>query len=368
MLKPKIVDWHATNVAMIGSDLEKKIVQNVAKKEPAFQNAGKETGIEVWRVNHFKLEIIPKQGFGEFFNGDSYIVLQTVKDSSGQFRWDIYFWLGEATSLDEAGTAAYKTFELDNLFGDVATQHRQVQHFESDHFLELFAPFGGVRILQGGVESGFHKVTPENYQPRLLQIKGTVKSMRIKEVPLTSDSLCSRDVFILDLGLVLWQFNGKTSNAAERLKAAQLVRAISDQRDGRAQITVREEGDKDLGPFFQQLGGQKPIKPEDDPSETVTATTKELWKLSDSTGKIEFAKVAEGKISRKLLDTQEVFILYTGAEVIVWIGKKSDKNERKAGMQYAMEYLKAHNKSPQTSVSKVYEGGGNRVFDTYLDN
>lgn len=319
-------------------------------------------------MNHFKLEIIPKQRFGEFFSGDSYIVLQTVKESSGQFHWDIYFWLGEATSLDEAGTAAYKTFELDGLLGGSPTQHRQVQHFESDHFLELFVPFGGVRILQGGVDSGFHKVTPETYQPRLLQIKGTVKSLRVKEVPLTADSLCSRDVFILDLGLELWQFNGRTSNAAERLRTAQLVRTLSDQRDGKAKIIVREEGDKDLGPFFQKLGGEKPIKPEDDASDVVTTSTKELWRLSDLSGKLEFTKAGEGKISRKLLNTQEVFILYTGAEVIVWIGKKSDKNEKKLGMQYAMEYLKAHNKSPQTAVSKVYEGGEHRVFDSYFDN
>jgi len=303
-----------------------------------------------------------------FFNGDSYIVLQTVKETSGQFHWDIYFWLGESTSLDEAGTAAYKTFELDTLLGGGATQHRQVQHNESDHFLELFVPFGGVRILQGGVESGFHKVTPETYQPRLLQIKGTVKSIRIKEVPLTADSLCSRDVFVLDLGLELWQFNGRTSNGAERLKAAQLVRALSDQRDGLAKIVVREEGDKDLAQFFQKLGGEKPIKPEDDAADVVTSTTKELWSLSDTSGKIAFGKVAEGKISRKLLNPQEVFILWTGAEVLVWIGSKADVTEKKAGMQYAMEYLKAHNKPPQTAISKVYEGGEHRVFDTYFDN
>lgn len=48
---------------------------------------------------------------GTFYNGDSYIVLNTYKKSpnTDALAWDIHFWLGHGTSQDEAGTAAYKT-------------------------------------------------------------------------------------------------------------------------------------------------------------------------------------------------------------------------------------------------------------------
>jgi gelsolin len=68
---------------------------------------------------------------GTFYAGDSYIVLHvrgllladkvahvsqtyTVRSDSEELAHDLHFWLGRNTSTDEAGTAAYKTVELDD--------------------------------------------------------------------------------------------------------------------------------------------------------------------------------------------------------------------------------------------------------------
>lgn len=112
---------------------------------------------------------------------------------------------------------------------------------------------------------------------------------------LSASSLNSGDVFILDLGLAVHQWNGKTSNVAERNKAAQLVRAIDDERGSKVSVTVHEEGDKDLAEFWQHLGGEKPVAA----SASAAAPqqgSKSLWRLSDASGTLTFTKVAEGKV------------------------------------------------------------------------
>lgn len=48
----------------------------------------------------------------------------------------------------------------------------------------------------------------------------------MREVPLNKHSLDSSDVFILDLGLTIYQWNGKTANKDERLKAVQYVQQM----------------------------------------------------------------------------------------------------------------------------------------------
>ena len=58
----------------------------------------------------------PKDQYGQFYNGDSYIILHTYqKSGSEEFLYDVHFWIGQYSTADEYGTAAYKTVELDNL-------------------------------------------------------------------------------------------------------------------------------------------------------------------------------------------------------------------------------------------------------------
>jgi gelsolin len=83
-------------------------------------------GFHVWRIEKFTVKKWPKEKFGQFFNGDAYIVLRTYKVDD-KFKYDVHFWLGAMCSVDEAGTAAIKTVELDDALGQVPVQHREVQ-------------------------------------------------------------------------------------------------------------------------------------------------------------------------------------------------------------------------------------------------
>ncbi len=64
--------------------------------------------------------------------------MQTKQKRNGGLEWNIHFWLGLATSADEAGVAAFKTVELDTMLNGAAVQHREVQSHESKLFQSYF--------------------------------------------------------------------------------------------------------------------------------------------------------------------------------------------------------------------------------------
>jgi len=59
--------------------LDKKVRQAAAQTEKAWTNAGKEIGLQIWRIEKFNVKSIAKETYGTFYSGDSYIVLNTYK-------------------------------------------------------------------------------------------------------------------------------------------------------------------------------------------------------------------------------------------------------------------------------------------------
>jgi len=364
MLKQKEYNLADSNIANLGSDLDKKCRVAAAQTEPAWANAGKQVGLQIWRIEKFNVVSWPKDQYGSFYSGDSYIVLNTYQKKGGNaLAWDVHFWLGKFTTQDEAGTAAYKTVELDDLLGGAPVQHREVQGHESDLFLSYFN--NEIRIMEGGVETGFKHVEPEKYEPRLLHLKGKRK-VRVTQVPLSHQSLNSGDVFILDAGLNIYQWNGKKSGPQEKMKGAQLSRALDDERKGLPKVHVLEEGDNNAD-FWKALGGAGPVKSAEeggDDTEHEKGDVKRLFRLSDASGTLTFAEVAQGKnVKRNQLDSNDVFILDTGAEVFAWIGKGASVEEKKKAMSFAQQYLTKYNRPLFISIARVLEGGENEVFE-----
>jgi len=362
MLKQTKLNIEDTNMALFGTPLEKEIKKHAAEGEPAWKTAGKAPGLEIWRVEKFKIVQWPKDKYGKFYDGDSYIVLHTMKVND-QLKWDVHFWLGQYTTQDEAGTAAYKTVELDDSLGGAPVQYREVQGHESDKFLHLFDKDHPYSILSGGVATGFHHVDVQDYRKRLLQIKGTTKRVVVREVPAHSSSLNRGDAFILDLGLHVIQFIGPKAGIAEKSKATQLARALDDERGSKVKIDIISESDNDgaATEFWNFLGGKATIKDTDGDDAAASTATKKMFRVHSETGKDpEFKEV---KFAKSSLTSDDVYVVDEINTIFIWVGKGSNNEEKKLGFHYAQNYLNQQSDRVKAiPIVKVMEGGENEEF------
>ena len=203
------ISWKESNLALIGSELDKKIKQAAAGGEEAWKVIGEAAGTEVWRIEQFKVVPWPDERKGEFHTGDSYIVLHSwTVPGEEKLNHDIYIWIGSESSQDEYGTAAYKMVEADDSTGGAAVQHREVQGRESFKFKRLFD--GPLKYLEGGVESGFNHVEPTKETPHMYKVKGTEKAMSLTQVKLSKGSLNKGDSFIVYANKsTVWLWHGE---------------------------------------------------------------------------------------------------------------------------------------------------------------
>lgn len=392
----KIAD---SNIENLGGADDKAARSKAGKTEKAWRKFKGKCGLIAWRVEKFKIKHCPEAQRGHFFNGDSYILLNTYKDPKNdkKLRHDLHFWLGETTTQDEMGTAAYKTVELDDYvnitlkLGD-PVQHRNCSGHESDLFLSYFKEKGGMRIEEGGIDSGFNIVSPELFRIRLLHLKGK-KRIRVVERPIAVSSLNSGDVFILDCGMNLYQYQGKASGKKEKFRAGQLQREIDDERKGKPEVhTFRQGSDmcEDQIKFWaaflecnkglnheskdwtdatdEQCEELAKQVPEDEGGsdekweKKCKPTLMQLTVDDDDASKVEFKQVAKGKLKKDMLISDDAFIVDVGMEIFVWIGSDANASERKLAMNYATQYLADSGKDQKTSVTRVIEGDENETF------
>jgi len=396
MLKPKQYDLEDSNVEGLGGEEDRNLRKAVASKgEPAWKRwesylhatqapngillskeavkdrKGKAHHVEIWRIEKFKVKFWPREQHGQFFTGDSYIILHTFMEED-QVKYDLHFWLGAETTQDEMGTAAYKTVELDTLLDDRPVQRREVQGSESQLFMDIFTEYlkcGGVRYNEGGCDSGFRSVKPEEYKPRLLHLKGR-KKIRTQQVEMSINSLNSGDLFILDNGTILYCWIGKEAGMFEKNKGREVCDAIKTERKGKIQVFTLREGETDEHSIecFKLLGGNPtdPIKSAaeggaDEEAEKVTQ--KVLFRLSDATGKLAFSKEAEGDaVTQSKLDSNDVFIVDVGFSIYAWTGKKATLNEKNNAIPYATQYLNDYKRPMSTPIVRVCDGAEPKEF------
>ncbi|KAK6851954.1 Severin [Apiospora arundinis] len=414
----KEYDWRDSNVELVGSDLDHKVKHASAATEPAWNEGkvGEEAGLRVWRIEDFQVVAWPREKYGQFHEGDSYIVLHSYKvgDKEGQERLghDVFFWLGNHTSQDEAGTAAYKTVELDEFLHGVAVQHRELQAEPSEEFLALFPR---VTILAGGVASGFNHVDPDaepaEVPPTLLRVfkhpyATRADSVMVYEVPPTWRSLDEDDVFVLEAQGKIWVWQGARCSPMEKAKAAQVVHDMTTAKHMDVEVVSQTESRHRA--IVSMLGGDaEDGGPNDDPNVTFHAPRpifsarqqqkqeqqnkqnrrpRRLYRLSDASGQLQLSLEKEqAPFGKADLDSNDVFLLDDGAHVWVWQGQGASKAEKAMWIRVAQKYIHAflrgdhpeqqegqerdegRDQACATAVAKVVEGYESPAFMRALE-
>ena len=62
--------------------------------------------LTIWRIENFERADWPRALYGQFYAGDSYVLLYKYKDASKRDAAMIYFWQGRDSSTDEKAAAA----------------------------------------------------------------------------------------------------------------------------------------------------------------------------------------------------------------------------------------------------------------------
>uniref|UniRef100_A0A8C6USM8 Advillin n=1 Tax=Neogobius melanostomus TaxID=47308 RepID=A0A8C6USM8_9GOBI len=324
--------------------------------EVTFRAVKKSPGIIIWRVEKLELVLVPEKSHGNFFEGDCYVLLSEKKENS-PLSYDIHFWLGSESSQDEQGAAAIFAMQLDDYLGSAPVQHREVQGSESSEFGGYFKK--GIIYKKGGVASGMRHVETNSYDvKRLLHVKGK-KRVSAKEVEMSWESFNSGDVFLLDLGLTIVQWNGPKCNKQEKLKGMLLAKDIcSRERGGRADIRIIEGVEEESSPrsmelMREALGERSGALPDGTPDEIADQEQKSqltLYHVSDAGGQMKVTEV-------------DCFILDQGGiKVFVWKGKKANKDEKQAAMSRALEFIKTKKYPQTTNIETVHDGAESALF------
>lgn len=313
---------------------------------------------------------VPQNLYGGFFTGDTYLILNTIKQNSGNLQYDLHFWIGDACTTDESGAAAIFTVQMDEFLGGKPIQYREVQGYESKTFVGYFK--SGLKYMQGGVASGFkHIASNEVDVKRLLHVSGR-RVVRATEVPVSWDSFNQGDCFILDLGKEIYQWCGSKCNQFERLKATNVSKDIRDnERCGRAKLVVCDEGSENEK--ILSILGPKPDLPDAKAEDTKTDVSNrklaKLYKVSDASGSMSVTLVSgENPFSQSDLLSTDCFILDHGSngKIFVWKGKDANKEERSAGMKIASDFISQMGYPKHTEVQIIPENGETPLFKQFF--
>lgn len=208
---------------------------------------GQIQGLTIWEIENFCPVLMDASLHGKFFDADCYIVLSTQIDENLSLNWKIFYWIGSECSLDKKACSAIHAVGLRNFLNAHCRTVREEQGEESDEFLALFPD--GIDYVRGArTTSGFYTVEETEYPHRMFRLHEVAEKTRqlhLETVAVSLNSLDSRFVFLIDVGMRIFIWNGMKSKNTTRQKARLLGEKLNkEERKNKAELIFCEQGDE----------------------------------------------------------------------------------------------------------------------------
>ncbi|XP_036359317.1 advillin isoform X2 [Octopus sinensis] len=285
--------------------------------------------LTIWYVYDKKLNVVPSEEFGTFYNGACYIILYVCCGAGGDGSQILYFWQGCKSSEDNIAACAMmvQTIDYKEVNGK-AVQVRITQNQEPEHFLRIF--HGKLIVLKGDGR----KMNDLNNKTMLFHVRGYSEyNTRAMQVEPVASSLNSNDAFVLIHQDYSYLWLGREANSEEQKMARNVMRYLTNISEP-AVILEGKEPDK----FWEILGGKQ-----DYATETVSQVNgiempPRLFHCSNASGYYKVEEIAN--FSQEDLYEDDVMLLDTFKEIYVWIGKGANEEEKRESLETAMDYIK----------------------------
>ncbi|VTJ70223.1 Hypothetical predicted protein [Marmota monax] len=300
--------------------------------------------LHIWIIENLKMVPVPEKAYGNFFEKHCYIILHVPqsKKATQEASSDLHYWIGKEASTEAQGAASTFVQHLQEELGDRTVQHREVQGHESECFHSYFHP--GVIYRKGGLASDVKHVETNMYNiQRLLHIKAR-KHVSATEVELSWNSFNKGDIFLLDLGMVMIQWNGSKTSISEKSRGLVLTCSIRDrERGGRAQIGIVDDGAEVTDPTHIMeavLGCRVGNLPAAMPTKSINQLQKanvRLYHVYEKGKDLVIQELATRPLTQDLLQEEDCYILDQGGfKIYLWQGHMSNVEEKKAAFSRAV--------------------------------
>ncbi|KAJ3146964.1 hypothetical protein HDU86_008325 [Geranomyces michiganensis] len=409
----------------------KKLTDAIRESMPAIDysdvfpaDIGHRAGVTVFRIEGLKPVLQPSSRRGRFCIADCYIVLHSVprhdaassnrdksaSNSAGRDLDDddetimshrIYVYIGAKAEIDKRFCAAMFSTGLRNWIYATRTVERETSGDESPDFLALFGTkFVLDKNIDAAADTSLFVAEEKRWPCRMYMLCGN-KEIKLRLVCPNARSLDSANVFLLDWGNQLYQWNGAQSSLQQKAKCRILTSRINrHERVGKATTFEIEEG-SETPEFRNMLGGARavrsPSKPQDDKSDSEAHTSDDsdaevdrrarevdtfaqqqaddarfavigdapvvLYRaFEDLSDEVDTHIVKVGKLARAMLVSDAAYVLDAGVELFLWIGKNAPLDLRQMATELLARIAPLQKRPKWVGLHKLMEGHESEVF------